>query len=163
MILSKGPERQWILPSQAKERMFADLVSNYAPGGIGKHRQNMPQFTASPVDSGLFVAHLHSLQQRILNYQERILSLIVVEEISLFADHGACSFSSEMSCNHNWNIKKQGQITKQLISSAVLVKSYVGFSVMEKSPFPRAWLELSGQLLDNPVPRGHLEHHGCKN
>lgn len=67
-----------------------------------------------------------------------------------------------MSCNHNWNIKKQGQITKQLISSPVLVKSYVGFSVMEKSPFPGARLELSGQLLENPIPGGHLEHHDCK-
>lgn len=156
MILSKGPERQWILPSQAKERMFADLVFNYASGGTGKHRQNMPQFTASPAESGLFVAHLHSLQHH-------TLPLTVVEKISLFAGHRACSFSCEMSCNCNWNIKKQGQITKQLISSAVLVKSYIGFSVMEKSPFPRAWLELSGQLLENPVPRGHLEHHDCKN
>lgn len=75
--------------------------------------------------------------------------LYVVEEISLFADHRTRSFSSEMSCNRNWNIKKQGQITKQLISSAILVKSCVGFSVMEKPPFPRARLEQSGQLLEN--------------
>lgn len=116
--------------------------------------------TASPADPGLLVARLH--KQPVFNYRERILSLIVVEEISLFAGYRACSFSSEMSRNRNQNIKKQGQITKQLISSAVLVKSYVGFSVMEKSPFPRARLELFGHPLENHVSWGHLEHHACK-
>lgn len=61
---------------------------------------------------------------------------------------------SVLSHNCNCNIKKQGQITKQLISSAVLVKCYIGFSVMEKSPCPRAWVKLSGQLLGNPVLKG---------
>lgn len=84
MVLSKGPEDNGSFPvKQRSECLQTGCLTLH----LGLWKAQAEPAPAHSLPSTLLIACFHSLQQHIFNYWERILSLIVVEKVSIFAGH----------------------------------------------------------------------------